>query len=381
MMRALFGGTDEPDEPEPQRFAETERGTADDGHRFDARSPSPSPSPPPPAATTTAAVPDAVPSFIVGDRFFDFVQKVDVVRSPNDPVRLPRGVKPRLAASDGTRFALASVQNVVCLSFGAWRRAPLHFNHVPACIACGAETLAVGFVSGSVYYRGAGIEKQMSDLSSSGSVPVGLRLESNGRLWVAFRDKVVLAEPALDEPLIRTIRASNVCALDVSEELLAVVTGGGECCLYDKMTGAERGSFRIFFGAGLCVAFSSDGKLVALGGEDDIVTVYSTAAGGVVLRCLGSPSFVTGVAFGPSESSGAYNLACVCDSRLLFFQLTVGADAVAAPGTKKADVPTVESTGYAGGFPSRLTDVLWKEQFLVLAFGSGGACIYTTAKP
>ncbi|KAI8618925.1 WD40-repeat-containing domain protein [Chytriomyces sp. MP71] len=51
-----------------------------------------------------------------------------------------------------------------------------------------------------------------------------------------------------------------------------------------------------YFGGLLCCAWSPDGKFVATGGEDDLVTVW-TFGGRIVARCQGHSSWVTGVAF------------------------------------------------------------------------------------
>ncbi|CAH1954693.1 unnamed protein product [Acanthoscelides obtectus] len=57
------------------------------------------------------------------------------------------------------------------------------------------------------------------------------------------------------------------------------------------------GHARSYFGGLLCVAWSGDGKLVAVGGEDDLVTVYSLEQKRVVARAQGHRSWVSAVAF------------------------------------------------------------------------------------
>lgn len=371
-MRALFGGTDEPAEPtlyseESQPPQRLKRSEPDDSVA--------TPAPAPPLTV------EAVPSFIMGDRFFDFVRQVDMPppRATEQPVRVPRGVRPRLqAGGNGARFGFISGHDVVCVAFGSWKKLPLHFNHLPSCVACSGEALAVGFVSGAVYFRAeSGLARQMSDLGPPGAAVVALRLESGGEaLWAAFADRVLLLRPAQDEPLAVTVRTGNATALDVSAELLAVARAGGECCLFDKATGAERGAFRTFFGAALCVAFSADGRLVAVGGEDDMATLYSVAAGGVVARCAACPGFVTSLAFAPDSRE----LLCLCDAQAALFRLPEAELPAAAAGTGKADVPVLPCAGYAAGFPARLSDVAWRDSFLVLALVGGVARVYSTDK-
>ncbi len=383
MMRALFGGTDEPDEPEPARYAEDEppprakRSVPEEAAASSSSSP-----PAPPPATTEVAV-QAVPSFIMGERFFDFVVRVDVQQNrPGETGRVPRGVRPRLQAGDDLRFGLTSSHYAVTVAFGSWKKVPLHFNHLPTCVACRGEAAALGFVSGSVYFRAPGRERQMSELGPPGGAVVALRLEppdeaggGEAALWAAFADRVLLLRPAQEEPVALTVRTFNVTALDASRELLAVARASGECCLFDRATGAERGAFRTFFGAALCVAFSPDGRLVAAGGEDDMATLFSVAAGGVVARCAACPSFVTSLVFAPDGRA----LLCLCDSQLALFRLPEGEAAeTAAGGAGKAEVPLLPCVGYAGGFQGRLSDVVWRDCFLVLAFVSGVACVYST---
>lgn len=54
-----------------------------------------------------------------------------------------------------------------------------------------------------------------------------------------------------------------------------------------------------FFGGLLCVCWSPDGQLVAVGGEDDLVTVWSFQQKRIVARGQGHKSWVTVVAFDP----------------------------------------------------------------------------------
>ncbi|XP_063079426.1 WD repeat-containing protein 20-like [Engraulis encrasicolus] len=57
------------------------------------------------------------------------------------------------------------------------------------------------------------------------------------------------------------------------------------------------GSMRSYFGGLLCVCWSPDGRLVAAGGEDDLVTVWSLAERRVIARGHGHKSWVSVVAF------------------------------------------------------------------------------------
>lgn len=59
------------------------------------------------------------------------------------------------------------------------------------------------------------------------------------------------------------------------------------------------GVARSYFGGFLCVCWSPDSKYIVVGGEDDLVTVYSFNERRVVARCQGHRSWVSVVAFDP----------------------------------------------------------------------------------
>lgn len=63
------------------------------------------------------------------------------------------------------------------------------------------------------------------------------------------------------------------------------------------------GIARSYFGGFLCVCWSPDGKYVVVGGEDDLVTVYSLHEKRVVARGQGHRSWVSVVAFDPYTTS------------------------------------------------------------------------------
>ncbi|XP_046401441.1 WD repeat-containing protein 20 [Ischnura elegans] len=63
------------------------------------------------------------------------------------------------------------------------------------------------------------------------------------------------------------------------------------------------GCARSYFGGLTCVAWSPDGRYVAVGGEDDLVTVWSLRERRVVARGQGHRSWVSVVAFDPHTST------------------------------------------------------------------------------
>lgn len=54
-----------------------------------------------------------------------------------------------------------------------------------------------------------------------------------------------------------------------------------------------------YFGGVSCVCWSPDGRYIAAGGEDDLVSIYGMAERGVVAWGEGHSSWVTQVAFDP----------------------------------------------------------------------------------
>ena len=67
------------------------------------------------------------------------------------------------------------------------------------------------------------------------------------------------------------------------------------------------GIARSYFGGFLCVCWSPDGKYIVVGGEDDLVTVYSFSEKRVVARGHGHRSWVSVVAFDPYTTFSSWD--------------------------------------------------------------------------
>lgn len=63
------------------------------------------------------------------------------------------------------------------------------------------------------------------------------------------------------------------------------------------------GFMKSYFGGLLCLAWSPDLKLIATGGEDDLLSVYSVADKRIVCRGQGHKSWISQVAFDPYTST------------------------------------------------------------------------------
>lgn len=84
---------------------------------------------------------------------------------------------------------------------------------------------------------------------------------------------------------------------------LAIVSQDGFLRVFHYDTMELLGVARSYFGGFLCVCWSPDGKYVVVGGEDDLVTVYSFNEKRVVARGQGHRSWVSVVAFDPFTTS------------------------------------------------------------------------------
>ncbi|XP_017037731.1 WD repeat-containing protein 20 [Drosophila kikkawai] len=84
---------------------------------------------------------------------------------------------------------------------------------------------------------------------------------------------------------------------------LAVVSQDGFLRVFHYDTMELLGIARSYFGGFLCVCWSPDGKYIVVGGEDDLVTVWSLQDRRVVARGQGHRSWISVVAFDPYTTS------------------------------------------------------------------------------
>ncbi|XP_039282763.1 WD repeat-containing protein 20 [Nilaparvata lugens] len=102
----------------------------------------------------------------------------------------------------------------------------------------------------------------------------------------------------------------NEFAFSPCGQRLAVVSQDGFLRVFDYSRMELEGCARSYFGGFLCVCWSPDGRYVVVGGEDDLVTVWSYHERRVVARGQGHHSWVSVVAFDPftttlSDSRGS----------------------------------------------------------------------------
>lgn len=73
-----------------------------------------------------------------------------------------------------------------------------------------------------------------------------------------------------------------------------------------------QGSMRSYFGGLLCVSWSPDSRLLCMGGQDDLVTVWSVQHRSVVCRGQGHKSWVSVVTFDPHLCAGGDQCCLQC---------------------------------------------------------------------
>lgn len=109
--------------------------------------------------------------------------------------------------------------------------------------------------------------------------------------------------------------AVNDMAFSPCGSYLAVVSQDGYMRVFtfiyennQQMQVQLRCSMKSYFGGLLCVSWSSDGKYVATGGEDDLITVFSFVEMRVVCRGRGHSSWINCVAFDPYTTLPSYSM-------------------------------------------------------------------------
>lgn len=73
-------------------------------------------------------------------------------------------------------------------------------------------------------------------------------------------------------------------------------------CLADPSSLTD--TFAAYFGPLSCVSWSPDSRFVAVGGQDDLVSIFSPRESRLVARCQGHSAFVTHIAFDPARGGG-----------------------------------------------------------------------------
>ncbi|GMT10947.1 hypothetical protein PFISCL1PPCAC_2244 [Pristionchus fissidentatus] len=85
----------------------------------------------------------------------------------------------------------------------------------------------------------------------------------------------------------------------VDQNIMATVGHDGYLRIFNYHSMELLSFMKSYFGGLLCLSWSPDGALIATGGEDDLLTVYSFSERRVVCRGLGHKSWISQVSFDP----------------------------------------------------------------------------------
>ncbi|CAH0395701.1 unnamed protein product [Bemisia tabaci] len=133
-------------------------------------------------------------------------------------------------------------------------------------------------------------------------------------------------------PLYRWVIGAEGCSINEfafspCSSYLAIVSQDGFLRVFHYDTMELVGYARSYFGGFLCVCWSPDSKYVVVGGEDDLVTVWSLHERRVVARGQGHRSWVSVVAFDPFTTLvGQSNGEPECTSGVCYRLGSVGQD-------------------------------------------------------
>ena len=174
-----------------------------------------------------------------------------------------------------------------------------------------SHTFIASHASGQMYVYDVDVSSMVT-LTSSGAMP-HYQLIARGDAFTVYacRAKTVC------NPLQRwTIGAGavNEFAFSPCGQYLAVVSADGYLRVFVYSTVEVVGLMRSYFGGLLCVAWSPDGRYIATGGEDDLITLWSFMDCRVVCRGRGHRSWVGGVAFDPYAASVGSDFTDFCGS-------------------------------------------------------------------
>mmetsp|Transcript_19632 Transcript_19632/g.54741 ORF Transcript_19632/g.54741 Transcript_19632/m.54741 type:complete len:493 (+) Transcript_19632:188-1666(+) len=92
---------------------------------------------------------------------------------------------------------------------------------------------------------------------------------------------------------------NDVAVCPAPTGFIAAACRDGAVRIMSASSGQVIGGFHSYYGAMLCCCFSHDGRYLAAGGEDDLVSVYSMAERAPVAHCQGHQSWVSRVRFDP----------------------------------------------------------------------------------
>ncbi|ORY22031.1 WD40-repeat-containing domain protein [Naematelia encephala] len=142
---------------------------------------------------------------------------------------------------------------------------------------------------------------------------------------------------------------------------LAVTSDDGCLRLVDVASERLSDTFAGYFGALNCVAWAPDSRFVAVGGQDDLITIFSPRESRVVARCQGHSAFVTSICFDQRGGEGrGYRFASVGeDGKLILWDFSSASlhrprHHVHQQNTSRHHIPASSTLSLAGQSRSQL---------------------------
>lgn len=122
--------------------------------------------------------------------------------------------------------------------------------------------------------------------------------------------------------------------------LLAIASRDGYLRVLDISRESMVVAFRSYFGALLCTSWSPDGKYLAAGGEDDLVSIWCPSEECLVARCEGHTSWVSAVSWDATLCGGGrYRLGSAGqDAKLLLWDFSMDMLVTRMPSVQRGPV-------------------------------------------
>jgi WD40 repeat protein len=163
--------------------------------------------------------------------------------------------------------------------------------------------------------------------------------------------------PAATAQQLHQGKGINAAATSPNGKYIALACRDGTLHILEIPSGTLVAGFTSYYGGLLCCSWSSDGALIAAGGEDDLVAIYNFEKRQLVAHLQGHTSWVSAVAFDPwapslesSGDGGRYRLASVGqDCQGILWEVGSG---VLDSNSRSASIPDgvdVDSTRGGGG--------------------------------
>ena len=352
-------------------------------------------------------------SLIVGDRLWDQERMLRGLLHGTSRREEKIGAHPKMDKC-GATLVCCSPKSIACIYDMDDLSAPAKTLHIDgktptSCLAMDPLAGVFGFSTGHLlYYSLENGQKQLNEglyLSKHAVVSICRFPESSHLVFVAFNDcKLVMLDLRYgsDKTYTNDMEAfcqtqaelnprsshrtflpknSRLNAMKCSKHLIACAGSCGNVAVtsMDVKDGrpsfSRHSSFKTYFGAALSLAFSENGTLLCVGGQDDMITVYDCKKKTLIKRLTGHSSFVNDVCFFDGPKQDLYEVASVGeDSNILFFKFNSGEDVEKAlTVAKKDELENLEPDDFTtlrGMTTSCLTGVIWcKGRLLILDNG------------